>query len=165
MLQRNAINILKFILKSPSILRLEGRLSKEEEAAISEMESHDDVAIEPLYFEADKDTQEIVIDGALLHATRGESDVFEISLNESGAYKISFVLKSDLISLAQLPISIFCNNIFKTTLSIQGTEGRTIVKERELGFLTNENNNYIRLYYGANGVEIEKIVIKPIADR
>ena len=161
MLQRNAINILKFILKSLSILRLEGRLSKEEEAAISEMESQYDVVAEPLYFEADKDTQEIVIDGELLHNKRGESDIFEISLNESGDYKIFFVLKSDLISLAQLPISIFCNNIFKTTLSIQGTEGRTIVKERELGFMTNENNNYIRLYYGANGVDIEKIIIKP----
>ncbi len=163
MLQRNAINILKFILKSPSILRLEGRLSKEEEAALSEIENQYDEVAEPVYYEADKDTQEIVIDGALLHNRRGESDVFEISVNESGDYKISFVLKSNLISLAQLPISIFCNNIFKTTLSIQGTEGRTIVKEKELGFLTNENNNYIRLYYGSNGVEIEKIIIKPIS--
>ena len=162
MLQRNAINILKFILKSPSILRLEGRLSKEEEDAISEMESQTDAVVNPVYYEADKDTQEIVIDGALLHTKMGESDVLGISVNESGDYAISFVLKSNLGSLAQLPISIFCDNIFKTTLSFQGTEGRTIVEERELGFLKNEINTYVRLYYGANGIEIEKVVIKPV---
>lgn len=161
MLQRNAINILKFILKSPSILRLEGRLSKEEEAAISEIESQHDEVADPVYYEADKDTQEIVIDGALLHTKKGESDVFGISVNESGDYTISFTLKSNLISLAQLPISIFCDNIFKTTLSIRGTEGRTIVEERELGFLMNENTTYIKLYYGLGGVEIEKVVIRP----
>lgn len=159
-LQRNAMNILGFILQSPAILRAEGRISEEEVQAGLAMESQSDAAVNLLYYEVDTDTQELIIDGSVLHPGAGKSDMFLISLNQSGNYSISIVLKSELGSLAQLPVSVFCGSILKATISIQGTEGRTIVEKRDLGFMIKELNNYVRLYYGANGIEIEKVIIK-----
>ncbi len=160
-LQRNAMNILGFILKSPSILRLEGRLSQEEQEALDTMASQPDSLTDPVYYEADEKTHEIVIDGSLLHPKMGEADVFGIRVNRSGDYSISLSLKSDLGALAQLPISVFLDNNLKGTVSMTGTEGRVITEKVRLGELINEINNYIKLYYGANGIVISEIVIKP----
>ncbi|MCH5257364.1 MAG: glycoside hydrolase family 3 protein [Lachnospiraceae bacterium] len=160
-LQRNAINILGFILQSPAILRAEGRISKEEEEAMADKASQPYELTNLAYYEADKETDEIVIDGKSLHAKAGEADTIEISVNKSGNYSITFILKSNLGFLAQLPVSLFVDNIFRATVSIQGIGNKTFVEKRALGFLTKDNNSYVRIYYGANGIEVEKVVIKP----
>lgn len=160
-LMRNALNILGFILKSPVLLRAEDRISEEEKQAIAKMAEQTDSLTEVVYYEADKDTDQIIIDGASLHTKAGGDDIFGISVNKSCNYNIVLVLKSSLGVLAQLPVSIFMNNVLKETVSIQGTEGRTVVEKRGLGCLMGEINNYIRLYYGANGLEIEKVIIEP----
>ncbi|MCH5249504.1 MAG: glycoside hydrolase family 3 protein [Lachnospiraceae bacterium] len=159
-LQRNAMNILGFILKSPSILHLSGRISGEEEAAIAEMSLQSDTLSNLVYYDADPDTNEIVIDGSTLHVKAGESDTFGVRINKEGNYSITLVMKTSLSILAQLPVSVFVDNVYKCTISINGTEGRTVAETKDIDRMMNEIN-YIRLYYGANGIEIEKVIIKP----
>ena len=157
-LQRNAKNILNFIMKSPAILHELNLISKEELNEINEKDE-DDFAIENIvYYKADKETNNIVIDGKVFKRSKGNSEIFGISVNEYGVYDISIKMKSDQGTLAQLPLSIYYDNALKYTITIRGTEGEFVTETRDLGFIFG-NNHYIKLYFGANGLEIDNITI------
>lgn len=159
-LQRNAANILGFLLKSPSILLLADRICEEELEAMNTKEEDDVDAGSLVNIESDPQTQEIVIDGALLHPAKGNADVLAVTNDFMGDFTMKFTLKSDLGELAQLPVSVFLDNIHKMTVSVQGTDGKWVEESRilNMGF---GHNHYIKLYYGADNLEIEKIVLTP----
>ena len=100
-----------------------------------------------------------MIDGALLSPKAGQSDVFGIQVEKFGSYSITLTMKSDLGELAQLPVSLYYDNALKAQISIQGTEGKVIEEKRELGVIFGPTH-FIKLYYGANGLEILKVVIR-----
>ncbi len=159
-LQRNAANILGFLLKSPSILLLADRICEEELEAMNTKEEDDVDAGSLVNIESDPQTQEIVIDGALLHPAKGNADVLAVTNDFMGDFTMKFTLKSDLGELAQLPVSVFLDNIHKMTVSVQGSNGKWVEESRilNMGF---GHNHYIKLYYGADNLEIEKIVLTP----
>ena len=157
-LQRGAKNILGFILKSPAILHKTGRIAPEELEAMNAKGDNDVAPSDLVYYKADE-TDEIVIDGALLSPKAGQSDVFGIQVEKFGSYSIIFTMKSDLGELAQLPVSLYYDNALKAQISIQGTEGKVIEEKRELGVIFGPTH-FIKLYYGANGIEILKVVIR-----
>ena len=159
-LQRNAANILGFLLKSPSILLLADRICEEELEAMNTKEEDDVDAGSLVNIESDPQTQEIVIDGALLHPAKGNADVLAVTNDFMGDFTMKFTLKSDLGELAQLPVSVFLDNIHKMTVSVQGTNGKWVEESRilNMGF---GHNHYIKLYYGADNLEIEKIMLTP----
>jgi len=159
-LQRNAANILGFLLKSPSILILADRICEEELEAMNTKEEDDVDAGSLVNIESAPKTQEIVIDGALLHPAKGNTDVLAVTNDFMGDFTMKFTLKSDLGELAQLPVSVFLDNIHKMTVSVQGTNGKWVEESRilNMGF---GHNHYIKLYYGADNLEIEEIVLTP----
>ena len=159
-LQRNAANILGFLLKSPSILLLADRICEEELEAMNTKEEDDVDAGSLVNIESDPQTQEIVIDGALLHPAKGNADVLAVTNDFMGDFTMKFTLKSDLGELAQLPVSVFLDNIHKMTVSVQGTNGKWVEESRilNMGF---GHNHYIKFYYGADNLEIKEIVLIP----
>lgn len=157
-LQRGAKNILGFILKSPAILHKTGRIAPEELEAMNAKGDNDVAPSDLVYYKADE-ADEIVIDGALLSPKAGQSDVFGIQVEKFGSYSITLTMKSDLGELAQLPVSLYYDNALKAQISIQGTEGKVIEEKRELGVIFGPTH-FIKLYYGANGIEILKVVIR-----
>lgn len=159
-LQRNAANILGFLLKSPSILILADRICEEELEAINTKEEDDVDAGSLVSIESDSVTQKIVIDGALLHPAKGKADVIAVTNEFMGDFTMKFTLKSDLGELAQLPFSVFLDNIHKMTVSVQGTNGKWAEESRilNMGF---GHNHYIKFYYGADNLEIKEIVLIP----
>lgn len=159
-LQRNAANILGFLLKSPSILILADRICEEELEAINTKEEDDVDAGSLVSIESDSVTQKIVIDGALLHPAKGKADVIAVTNEFMGDFTMKFTLKSDLGELAQLPVSVFLDNIHKMTVSAQGTNGKWVEESRilNMGF---GHNHYIKFYYGADNLEIKEIVLIP----
>ncbi len=159
-LQRNAANILGFLLKSPSVLLLTDRICKEELEAMNTKEE-DDVDVGSLVsIESDSVTQKIVIDGALLHPAKGKADVIAVTNEFMGDFTMKFTLKSDLGELAQLPVSVFLDNIHKMTVSVQGTNGKWVEESRILN-MEFGHNHYIKFYYGADNLEIKEIVLIP----
>lgn len=159
-LQRNAANILGFLLKSPSILLWIDRICEEELEAMNTKEDDDVDAGSLVNIESDPKTQEIVIEGTMLHPAKGNADVLAVTNDFEGDFTMKFVLKSDLGELAQFPVSVFLDNIHKMTVSVQGTNGKWVEESRilNMGF---GHNHYIKLYYGADNLEIEKIVLTP----
>lgn len=159
-LQRNAANILGFLLKSPSVLLLTDRICKEELEAMNTKEEDDVDAGSLVSIESDSVTQKIVIDGALLHPAKGKADVIAVTNEFVGDFTMKFTLKSDLGELAQLSVSVFLDNIHKMTVSVQGTNGKWVEESRilNMGF---GHNHYIKFYYGADNLEIKEIVLTP----
>ena len=159
-LQRNAANILGFLLKSPSILLWTDRICEEELEAMNTKEDDDVDAGSLVNIESDPKTQEIVIEGTMLHPAKGNADVLAVTNDFEGDFTMKFVLKSDLGELAQLPVSVFLDNIHKMTVSAQGTNGKWVEESRilNMGF---GHNHYIKLYYGADNLEIKEIVLIP----
>lgn len=112
-----------------------------------------------VYYYANKVTNDVIIDGSKFNNKKGKSEIFGISLNEIGLYDIELKMKSEQGALAQLPLSIYYDNALKETITIRGTEGKWGTETRELGFVFGVNH-YIKLYFGANGLDIDRIVIR-----
>ena len=125
-LQRNGANILGFLLKSPSILLLTDRICAQELEAMNTKEADDVDAGDLIAITSDPETQEMVVDGSLLHPAKGNTDILAVTNDYMGEFTVKFVLRSELGELAQLPISVFMDNIHKMTVSVQGTNGKWV---------------------------------------
>ena len=160
-LQRNAMNVLHFILGTPSILRFLDRISEEEKEAQEQMGDNDFVAADLVTYEADPATGDVVIDASAWNTKKGNSEVCGVTIlaDKMGTYDIEIEMKSDLEDLAQLPVTVYIDNIVKTVISIRGTKGEWIKETRDLGFFFGPNH-YLKLYFGANGLELGKIRLK-----
>ena len=76
-----------------------------------------------------------------------------------GTYDIEMEMKADLEDLAQLSVTVYIDNIVKPIISIRGTKGEWIKETRDLGFFFG-SNHYLKLYFGANGMQLGKIRLK-----
>lgn len=159
-LQRNGANILGFLLKSPSILLLTDRICAEELEAMNIKEADDVDAGDLIAITSDPETQEMVVDGSLLHPAKGNTDILAVTNDYMGEFTVKFVLRSELGELAQLPISVFMDNIHKMTVSVQGTNGKWVEESRPFD-MSFGHNHYIKLYYGADNLEIKEILFIP----
>ena len=159
-LQRNAANILGFLLKSPSILLLTDRICAEELEVMNTKEADDVDAGDLIAITSDPETQEMVVDGSLLHPAKGNTDILAVTNDYMGEFTVKFVLRSELGELAQLPISVFMDNIHKMTVSVQGTNGKWVEESRPFD-MSFGHNHYIKLYYGADNLEIKEILFTP----
>ena len=159
-LQRNAANILGFLLKSPSILLLTDRICAEELEAMNTKEADDVDAGDLIAITSDPETQEMVVDGSLLHPAKGNTDILAVTNDYMGEFTVKFVLRSELGELAQLPISVFMDNIHKMTVSVQGPNGKWVEESRPFDMSFGHTHS-IKLYYGADNLEIKEILFIP----
>ena len=159
-LQRNGANILGFLLKSPSILLLTDRICAEELEVMNTKEADDVDAGDLIAITSDPKTQEMVVDGSLLHPAKGNTDILAVTNDYMGEFTVKFVLRSELGELAQLSISVFMDNIHKMTVSVQGTNGKWVEESRPFD-MSFGHNHYIKLYYGADNLEIKEILFIP----
>ena len=102
-----------------------------------------------------------MIDASAWNTKKGNSEVCGVTIlaDKMGTYDIEIEMKSDLEELAQLPVTVYIDNIVKTMISIRGTKGEWIKETRDLGFFFGPNH-YLKLYFGANGLELGKIRLK-----
>ena len=71
-------------------------------------------------------------------------------------YALELTLQSDLSPLAQLPVSIYYDNQLHRTISIQGTQGKTVTETVDMGFVFG-SNHYLKFYFGSDGLNILNI--------
>ncbi len=155
-LQRNAANILGFLLKSPAMLYEMNEISEEELAERKTSDEDEIFAEDIVYYVQDANTKELEIPGKEWNTTQGNSILFGIDIAKMGKYDISITGKSELGELAQLPVSIYFDNVLKATVSVRGSMGEVFTETRELGVIFG-NHHYVKLYFGASGLEIESV--------
>ena len=156
-LQRNATNVLEFALSTPAMLR---KLGKDEEVTVlndDEINEGEVFIKEMESFKADKETGEIVIN-ADITGEAGKFMVYELAFERLGSYEVTFEVTSDLSPLAQLPISVFLNNLYKTTLSFNGTEGGVAKQTFTIDDIVGRMY-YLKLAFGADALKIKKIIL------
>lgn len=157
-LQRNAANILNFLLSSPAMLYEMDAISEEELADRKPLDEDEIFAEDIVYYTQDENSGEILIPVDKWETGKGSQILFGINLVRAGLYDISIVMKSELGELAQLPVSVYLDNALKTTISVRGSEGATLTETRDIGMIFG-NNHYIKFYFGASGLEIESVKI------
>lgn len=155
-LQRNAVNILNFLLQSPAMLYQMDAISEEELADRKTLEEGEVFAEDIVYYAQDETTGEVVVPGKDWDTKKGNSIVFGIRVAKMGMYDVTFTMKSDLGELAQLPVSVYFDNQLKMTVSVRGSEGAVLTEKRDMGMIFG-SNHYIKLYFGASGLAVENI--------
>lgn len=154
-LQRNAKNILQFIMDSPALLRELGRIGEEEAAAAEDVcegsVDIDDVCV-------DSETGSAVIEEDDIKLSDGEFQ-FCLVLPQDGNYSLVLQVKSELGELAQLPVSLYIDNLYRSTYSFRGTGGNIVERVEELGEIKGRNH-FVKLVLQGNGLKIQRIEIK-----
>lgn len=152
-LQRNAKNILTFLLESPVMLRLAGLV---EENMEDDMDDEEDDISQVVFYEFSED-HVITLSDEVLDLTQ-EEILFGLTTNKNGEYTLVIEATSELGSLAQLPISVYMDNIFRETITFQGMEGGTVKKQCSLGYMIGKNH-YIKIKQNARGLTMVGLTV------
>ena len=159
-LQRNAKNILTFIMNTPAMSRVMGEPIEVSCINHREEDKNGNTTGEIITYEVDKKTGKILMEEKDLTYGDNKSIVFGILLKKDGKYGMEVEVTTELGELAQLPISIYIDNIYRTTISIQGTSGKVIETEYEMGSMKGQLH-YVKLVIGDIGIKVKKIIISP----
>ena len=62
------------------------------------------------------------------------------------------------LDLAQLPVTVYLDNIIKGTLSFRGSKGQWVTQQ--IRFDTFEGHHYMKLYFGATGLTVDHIAFQ-----
>lgn len=155
-LQRNAAHILQFILQSPAMLYEMGKIEKEE---LEECKKASEGGIDPnslTYFCADEEGT-IVIENQNWPASKGTEILFGITdILDGKDYHVVVTASSELDDLAQLSLSVYCDNIFRDTITFRGSNGGEVTQSCKLGNFFGKTH-YIKLYLGATGLHIKEV--------
>ena len=146
-LQRSAVNILKFAVKTPAFARIKGDYEPVTVQNGPKQEVEDFASV--VYHVLGTD-YEINMEDA--DTSKGSNYVFAVDVEPGTEYEVEFVGKSDLSELAQLPITVFYQGFPVQTLAFQGTGGSEMSIKRKMKFY-NRYDVY-RLYFSQNGLQM-----------
>lgn len=149
-LQRNAMNICRFLLHTHALDRMEGtqvqiEIVGEEAAAAGQYE-------EAAYYKVEN---EVTINLEDVDTGKGVNYVFVLELEKPGGYLVELTAKSDLGELAQIPVTMFYRNIPAAVFSFNGTEGKPDSRVRKVIF--DNKQAALRLYFGQSGLDTKEI--------
>lgn len=157
-LQRNAKNILNFLIKSPAMLHELGRIKLDD---IEDFNEGENVAATPEiteYFPVDLETGRLILNH--IDDTIKFEDIINFGITTAGEanYSILLEITTSLSKLAQIPISVYFDNIYRGTISIQGTEGKSVLVTEKIGYIKGKHH-YIKLICKDHGVTISRIEV------
>lgn len=150
-LQRNAMNICRFLMDTHAMERLNGinimveivNAPKQEEERLNEEI--------PCY--TMEDTLEIPVDNI---DTGKDSDyIFVLTAGKEGMCSIDVYGKSDLGELAQIPLTVYVGGVPYAVITWNGTNGQWISKSAR--FYLCKGGNTVKLHFGQSGLCLKSI--------
>ncbi|MGE6555307.1 glycoside hydrolase family 3 protein [Exiguobacterium artemiae] len=150
-LLRSAANICQFILRSPVMERTLGQESTVEVTGLPE--ETDDLNEQAVTHQQLQSGVPIVFDE--LDTSTGSSHVFAVTAEETGMYHVTFEARSYAGELAQMPVTLFANNMPVATFTFNGTNGEWVTQTKDV-FVFNPHN-YFKLYFALGGLELKNI--------
>lgn len=149
-LQRNAKNILNFIMKTNAMKRLMG---DEPEVEIIGRESEE--------FADDSDVVWYDVDGSIdidLTGVKSEKDrnySFALNVARPGWYRITITASSESGELAQIPLTLFLMGSASGTMTWSGTKGKPVSFSTDAPMFSRFTT--VRLYFAQNGLDLHGI--------
>lgn len=149
-LQRNAMNICRFLMDTPAFERMNGIETQVEVIGGDGAAILDEKVV--VYHKLDK---EGVISLENVDALKGRDYTFALDLTEVGEYQVEITARSELGELAQLPVTLFYQSVPFAVFTFNGTKGAWVSIERQVEL----HNKYavLRLYFGQNGLDLKEI--------
>lgn len=104
------------------------------------------------------DTSLISVRGDTLSIDKKDAILsYPVHFRLPGKYVVEFILSSSASTLAQLPFSIFVDNRYHTTITINGTEGKTTHAKATI--LVDPKDSIISFKFNKSNIELQKITI------
>lgn len=158
-LQRNAMNILRFLLKTHALKRMMGCDDVTEiinrPADVSDIDSTNVV-----FHDIDR---ELTLDLSNVPTDKGSSHVFGLNLTHAGVYRVTITASCGLSELAQTSVSLFALGSASGTYTFNGTDGKLVSQTRNGTFLSHFMS--IRLYFGGSGLKLHSIRFEYIGEK
>lgn len=149
-LQRNAKNILNFLIKTNAMKRLMG-----EDTSVEVINRPADASVndEPVIF-YDVDN-EITLNLEDVSAEKGTNHSFALTVNNPGYYKVTLTASSEQSELAQIPVTLFVMGTASGTFTWNGTKGKPVSFEKVIPMFSRFTS--VRLYFAQNGLKMHSI--------
>lgn len=150
-LQRNAMNILRFLTTTHAMKRVMG--CDDETEIINRPADAGDVDSTDIEFhDIDED---LTLDLTGITTEKGSSYAFGLNVSKPGVYKVTLTASSTLSELAQTSVSIFALGSPCGMFTFNGTGGAPISQTKDVKCLSNFMP--IRLYFGGSGLKTQSI--------
>ena len=150
-LQRNAMNILRFLMTTHAMKRVMG--CDDETEIINRPADAGDVDSTDIEFhDIDED---LTLDLSGISTEKGSSYAFGLNVSKPGTYKVTLTASSTLSELAQTSVSIFALGSPCGTFTFNGTGGADVSQTKDVKCLSNFMS--IRLYFGGSGLKTKSI--------
>ncbi len=156
-LQRNACNILGFLLTTPAMKREMG-IFDAAEIINRPAEKNGDSDEVPYYQAGD----EFSLDLEGMMTRKGENYSFAIDFERHGRYRITITASSELSELAQTAVTLFSVGSACGTYVWNGTGGEPVGISKEVNMFSRFTS--IRLHFAANGLKLHKIHFERIGE-
>lgn len=149
-LQRNARNILTFLMKTNAMKRLMGEdtgveiVGRDEDGTVSDS----DVT----WYDLDGS---FTLDLAGVKSESGRNYSFALDVAVPGWYRVTVTASSEASELAQIPLTLFFMGSASGTMTWSGTQGRPVSYSREVPMFSRFTS--VRLYFAQNGLDLHSI--------
>lgn len=151
-LLRSAANICRFVLQSPAMERLVGVHDGSVDVIGLDEEAGQAIDFDVTYRHLESGEAVSLSDA---DTSTGNTHVFAVSVDETGTYDVTITAKSDAGELAQMPVTLFANNIPGPTFTFNGTDGEWVTQTKQVFFLN--QHNYLQLYFALGGLDVKDI--------
>lgn len=153
--QRCAKNICNILMETPAMEALQGKsLETIVEAAGEEaMKSRD--LLNNKHYEL---TEKTYFDINKISACGGNSESFRIKAETPGDYEFAVLMRAEAAELAQMSLSVFCDEQFKGTINIKGVDKELREYTIDIGHLCNEH--IVRIYFSMDGIRLGEMSIR-----
>ena len=150
-LQRNAMNICRFLLHTHALDRLNGIESKVN--VINYLEEEESWQNEPVVYYKVDDTTIIPIQN--IDTSKGASFALGLDVKNVGNYTLELIGKSDSGELAQMVVTVFIEGIASAAFTWNGTRGEWISKSHTV--LLKSKYAVVRMYFSQSGLDLKEM--------
>ena len=158
-LQRNAMNICRFLMHTHAMERVMGEEKKweiihrpEEEGDAQDSE----VIFYPVDWEITIPLQDICTD-------KGTSYCFALDISNAGYYEVTLTASSEQSELAQIPVTLFNTGTASGTFTWNGTGGQPVSFTKEMPIFSRFST--MRLYFAQSGLHMESITFRWVREQ
>lgn len=157
-LQRSAINVCNFVIKSNAMKRF--LKIADEITIINRPKSKDDIDLKDVKFQVLEKSAEF--DLTYQKSSANTNYVFPFDVKNTGTYEVTLTGSSELGKLAQLSCTFFITGIPISAFIFNGTEGKDVSVTRQIKF--KERFSSCRLFVASNGLELKNMKIRYLND-
>ncbi len=149
-LQRNAMNICRFLLHTNAMKRLMGETVSVEIVGRPAEEVTDDTPV--VFYDLDGD---LTLDLHDVAAQKDTQHCFALTVHRPGYYNVTITASSQQGVLAQMPVTLFSMGTACGTFTWNGTDGKPVSFTKKIPLFS--HFSAIRLYFAQSGLDMHSI--------